>query len=68
MRSEVELALSAVVEAGRDPASITSLGCLFEPDAFETALRRYLNKDEQQTPRPTATISPVPSSVLQDDT
>jgi hypothetical protein len=50
----VELALSAVVKAGRDPASITSLGCLFEPGAFETALRRYLNKDEQQTPRPTA--------------
>jgi len=54
IRSEVALALSAVVEAGRDPASITSLRCLFAPDAFETALRRYLNKDEQQTPRPTA--------------
>ena len=54
IRLEVELALSAVVEAGRDPASITSLRCLFEPHAFETALRRYLNKDDQQTPRPTA--------------
>jgi integrase len=54
IRAEVELALSAIVEAGRDPASITSLRCLFEPDAFETALRRYLNNDQEQTPRPTA--------------
>src|SRR6516225_2797721 len=36
IRSEVALALSAVVEAGRDPASITSLRCLFAP----TPLRR----------------------------
>jgi hypothetical protein len=51
---EILLALSALVEAGRDPASITSLACLVEPDAYETILRRYLNDDEDQTPRPFA--------------
>jgi integrase len=51
---EVELALSAIVEAGRDPASITSLKCLFELEAFEIILRRYLKDDDDQTPRPTA--------------
>jgi len=51
---EVELALSAIVEAGRDPASITSLACLFELGAFEIILRRYCKDDDEQTPRPTA--------------
>jgi hypothetical protein len=54
MTYECELVLSALVEAGRDPASITSLNCLFEPDAFETVLRRYCLDDEDETPRPTA--------------
>jgi integrase len=52
--TELGLALSPLVEAGRDPGTITSLRCLFEPDAFETILRRYLNDDDEQTPRPTA--------------
>jgi len=50
--SEIELALSAVVESGRDPASITSLACLVEPDVFRTVLLRYLKDDG--TPRPFA--------------
>jgi integrase len=54
IRVEVGLALSALVEAGWDPASIKSLGGLFEPEAFETILRRYCNGDKEQTPRPTA--------------
>jgi integrase len=51
---EILLALSALVAAGREPASITSLACLVEPDAYETVLRHYLKNDEKQTPRPFA--------------
>jgi len=51
---ELVLALSALVAAGRDPASITSLASLADPDAFETILRHYLKDDEQQSPRPFA--------------
>ena len=53
-RTEILLALSALVASGRDPASITSLACLVDPDAFEAVLRRYLKDDEHQTPRPFA--------------
>lgn len=53
-KAQIVLALAALVEAGREPASITSLACLVEPDAFETVLRRYLKNDEAQTPRPFA--------------
>jgi integrase len=49
---ELGLALSALVDSGREPASITSLACLVEPDAFTTILRRYLR--DQNTPRPFA--------------
>ena len=52
--TEIVLALAALVEAGRDPASIGSLSCLVEPDAYETVLRHYLKDDEAQTPRPFA--------------
>ena len=51
---EIELALFALVEAGKDPASLTSLRCLLEPDAFETILDRYCPVDESLPPRPTA--------------
>jgi integrase len=51
---EILLALSALVAAGRDPASLTSLACAVERDAFETILRRYLQDDADQTPRPFA--------------
>jgi integrase len=54
IRYEIVLALSALVEAGWDPARITSLKCLFEPDVFEIILRRYCNDDAEQTPRPTS--------------
>jgi hypothetical protein len=54
MKTEIELALTALVESGRDPDSIASLTCLFEPDLFEIVLTRYLNDDEEETPRPTA--------------
>jgi integrase len=54
MKAELELALFAVVETGRDPASITSLKCLFEPNLFKIALSRYCNDDEVETPRATA--------------
>jgi integrase len=50
----IELALSAVVEAGTDPASITTLDYLFEPPVFQTILERYCEDDADQTPRPTA--------------
>lgn len=50
----IELALHAVVEAGTDPASITTLDYLFEPHVFETILQRYCGNDEEETPRPTA--------------
>ena len=50
----IELALSAAVEAGTDPASITTLDYLFEPLAFQTILERYCEDDADQTPRPTA--------------
>jgi hypothetical protein len=53
-RDYVRLALSALVDAGKPPATMTSLRCLFEPEAFETILRRYLKDDDEQTPRPTA--------------
>jgi integrase len=49
---ELILALSALVASGRDPASITSLDCLVEPDAFVKILRRYLKDDGK--PRPFA--------------
>jgi len=56
--AEILLALAALADSGRDPASITSLACVVEPDAFQTILRRYLKDDENQTPRPFAhTIS-----------
>jgi integrase len=51
---EIVLALSALVAAGRDPASITSLACLVQPEAYEVVLRQYLKNDESQTPRPFA--------------
>lgn len=50
----IELALHAVVEAGTNPASITTLDYLFEPHVFETILQRYCENDEEETPRPTA--------------
>jgi integrase len=50
----IELALHAVVEAGTDPASITTLDFLFEPRVFQTILQRYCLDDEDETPRPTA--------------
>jgi integrase len=50
--AELVLALSALVASGKDPASITSLECLCEPDAFETILRRSLKEDGK--PRPCA--------------
>jgi integrase len=50
--AELGLALSALAASGKDPASITSLECLCEPDAFTTILRRYLNDDGK--PRPFA--------------
>jgi integrase len=50
--AEFGLALSALVAGGRDPASITSLDCLVEPDAFRTILRGYLTPDGK--PRPFA--------------
>jgi len=49
---ELGLALSALVAAGREPASITSLACLVEPAAFMAILRRYLK--DPKTPRPFA--------------
>ena len=49
---ELSLALSAVVASGRNPAKITSLACLVEPEAFKTILRRYLKDDGK--PRPFA--------------
>jgi len=48
------LALSAVVEAGTDPASITTLDYLFQPPVLQTILERYCEDDADQTPRPTA--------------
>jgi integrase len=51
---QIVLALSALVAAGWDPASITSLACLVDPDAFETVLRHYLRDDTDETPRPYA--------------
>jgi hypothetical protein len=54
MRSQVRLALSALVDAGKAPETMTSLRCLLEPEAYETAIRRYLNDDDEQTPRRTA--------------
>ena len=51
---EILLALSALVSSGRDPASITSLSSAVEPSAFEAILRRFLEDDEDQTPRPFA--------------
>jgi integrase len=50
----IELALYAAVEAGTDPASITTLDYLFEPRVFQTILERYCEDDADQTPRPTA--------------
>ena len=50
----MELALHAAVEAGADPASITTLDYLFEPPVFQTILQRYCENDEEETPRPTA--------------
>ena len=50
----IELALHAVVEAGTDPASITTLDYLFEPHVFQNILERYCLDDEDETPRPTA--------------
>jgi integrase len=50
----IELALHAVVEAGTNPASITTLDYLFEPLVFQTILKRYCIDDEDETPRPTA--------------
>ena len=50
----IELALHAVVEDGTNPASITTLDCLFEADVFQTILERYCLDDEDETPRPTA--------------
>ena len=50
--AELILALSALVASGRDPASITSLDCLVEPDAFIAILLRYLKDDGK--PRPFA--------------
>ncbi|MGA8761189.1 MAG: hypothetical protein WB611_33610, partial [Stellaceae bacterium] len=50
----IELALHAVVEAGTDPASITTLDCLFEPHVFQIILEQYCLDDEAETPRPTA--------------
>jgi hypothetical protein len=49
---ELGLALSALAASGKDPASITSLDCLCEPDAFTAILRRYLKDDGK--PRPFA--------------
>ena len=40
----IELALHAVVEAGTDPASITTLDYLFEPHVFQIILERVLRK------------------------
>jgi integrase len=53
-RAYIRLALSALADAGKPPATMTSLRCLFEPEAYETIIRRYLKDDEEQTPRPTA--------------
>jgi integrase len=50
----IELALFAAVEAGTDPASITTLDDLFEPRVFQAILQRYCEDDEAETPRPTA--------------
>ena len=50
----IELALFAAVEAGTDPASITTLDYLFEPPVFQAILERYCKTDADQTPRPTA--------------
>ena len=50
----IELALHAVVEAGTDPASITTLDFLFEPHILQIILQQYCEKDEAETPRPTA--------------
>jgi hypothetical protein len=50
----IELALFAAVEAGTDPASITTLDYLFEPHVFQNILQRYCLDDEEETPRPTA--------------
>lgn len=50
--AELGLALSALVASGRDPAEITSLVCLVEPEAFKTILRRYMKDDGK--PRPFA--------------
>jgi integrase len=50
----IELAFHAVVEAGTDPATITTLDYLFEPHVFQTILQRYCENDEDETPRPTA--------------
>jgi hypothetical protein len=54
--AELSLALSALVASGRDPAEITSLACLVEPEAFKTILRRYLKDDGK--PRPFAWGAP----------
>jgi integrase len=51
---EILLALSALVTSGRAPTSITSLSSAVEPNAFEAILRRFLEDDEDQTPRPFA--------------
>jgi integrase len=50
--AELGLALSALAASGKDPALITSLECLLEPEAFTTILRRYLKEDGK--PRPFA--------------
>jgi hypothetical protein len=54
--AELGLALSALVASGRDPAEITSLARLVEPDAFKAILRRYLGDDGK--PRPFAYSNP----------
>jgi integrase len=50
----IELALSAAVEAGTDPGSISTLDYLFESAVFQAILERYCKDDADQTPRPTA--------------
>jgi len=50
----IELALSAALEGGADPESITTLDYLFEPHVFQAILERYCEEDEAETPRPTA--------------
>jgi integrase len=54
IRSQIRLALSALVDAGKAPETMTSLRCLLEPEAYETIIRRYLRDDDEQTPRPIA--------------